>query len=165
MIVVGIVVAAFVSMEGVSYGTHRWLMHGPGLRWHRSHHRAPTGRFERNDLFPLCFSVIGFALFAGGAWWPRLDEMTWTGVGVTLYGVAYLMVHEVVIHQRIAIPLPQWRYVRWVRDRHRLHHLYGGEPYGMLLPVIPRELRNRHGGLSPGEPLDRSNSRAIRNRL
>ena len=68
----------------VSYATHRWVMHGPGMGWHRSHHRPPAGRWERNDLFPLCFSVIGFALFAGGAWGPHLDVLTWAGVGVTV---------------------------------------------------------------------------------
>ena len=28
-------------------------------------------------------------------------------------------------------------------EAHRIHHLYGGAPYGMLLPVVPAELRER----------------------
>ena len=33
----------------------------------------------------------------------------------------------------------------WVRlaEAHRLHHRYGGEPYGMLFPVVPVSLRAR----------------------
>jgi hypothetical protein len=31
----------------------------------------------------------------------------------------------------------------WARlaAAHRLHHRYGGEPYGMLFPVVPASLR------------------------
>ena len=45
--------APFVAMEGVSYAAHRWVMHGRGMGWHRSHHAPPAARFERNDRFPL----------------------------------------------------------------------------------------------------------------
>ena len=63
-------VGAFVAMEGASYALHRWVMHGFGMGWHRSHHQPPTSRFERNDRFPLCFSLLGVVLFALGAWGP-----------------------------------------------------------------------------------------------
>ena len=52
-----LVLGAFVAMEGVSYATHRWVMHGFALAWHRSHHAPATSRFERNDLFPLMLLV------------------------------------------------------------------------------------------------------------
>ena len=45
----------FVAMEAVSALGHR-TMFGPGMVWHRSHHVPGPGRFERNDLFPLCAS-------------------------------------------------------------------------------------------------------------
>ena len=28
-------------------------------------------------------------------------------------------------------------------EAHRIHHLYGRAPYGMLVPVVPAELRER----------------------
>ena len=59
-----LVVASFLGMEAASYALHRWVMHGVGMVWHRSHHRRREGRFEANDLFPLCFSAVGVALFA-----------------------------------------------------------------------------------------------------
>jgi beta-carotene 3-hydroxylase len=145
-----LVVLGFVAMEGVSYATHRWVMHGPGLRWHRSHHAPPTGRFERNDRFPLCFSLVGFVLFLIGA--LGVDALTWLGAGVTAYGVAYLFVHEVYIHRRVRTPLPRLRYLDWLRDAHRDHHTGGGEPYGMLLPLVRRPGRPSARRL---DPLDR----------
>lgn len=142
-----IVVVSALAMELVSYASHRWLMHGPGMTWHRSHHAPSTGGYERNDLFPLCFSVFGFAAFAVAAVSPELVTLRWVGLGMTLYGVAYLFVHEIVIHRRITVTLPRWRYLEWLRDSHRIHHLFGGEPYGMLVPLVPRSLRRRAGEL------------------
>ena len=141
--VIGLVVgvAAFAAMEGVSYAAHRWVMHGRrGIAWHASHHRPPVARVERNDLFPALFSVVGFGLFVAALRWPALRPVA---VGVTAYGLAYLAVHEVFIHRRIDVALPHWRYFDWLRSSHALHHRYGGEPYGMLLPVVPRSLRER----------------------
>ena len=140
---------AFLAMEVVSYAAHRWVMHGFAIGWHRSHHAPATRRLERNDRFPLCFSLLGVALFAAAslglpALWP-------VAVGVTGYGVAYLVVHEVVIHRRLPVPVPASRYLGWLRDAHRDHHLGGGEPYGMLLPLV----RHRQRRAPLGDPLDR----------
>jgi beta-carotene 3-hydroxylase len=126
--------AVFVSMEGVSYGAHRWLMHGPGMGWHRSHHAPSEGGWERNDLFPACFSALGFALFLTAAV-SRASWLYWLGAGVTAYGAAYLFVHEVYIHRRVGRRLPDLAYLRWLRAAHRDHHTSGAEPYGMLLPL------------------------------
>jgi beta-carotene 3-hydroxylase len=158
-----VVLAAFLGMEGVTYAAHRWLMHGPGMAWHRSHHAPPAGRFERNDLFPLCFAVLGVVAFAAAAISPALVALRWIGLGMTLYGVAYLFVHEIVIHGRLPVALPAWSYLRWLRESHRIHHLFGGEPYGMLLPVVPRPLRAR-AARSDREALDRR-ARVTRIRL
>ena len=63
---VALAVAAFVLMEPVAYAAHRWLMHGPGWSWHRSHHRRRSGRLERNDRYPLVFAAATV-----GAWMRR----------------------------------------------------------------------------------------------
>jgi beta-carotene 3-hydroxylase len=157
------VVAAFAGMELVSYASHRWLMHGPAMGWHRSHHRPAAGRFEKNDLFPLVFSVIGAGAFGAAAVSERLVTARWVGLGMALYGAAYLVVHDIVIHRRLALPIPDWRYISWVRRCHRVHHLYGGEPYGMLAPFVPRALRSAAAVGDLGV-LERS-SRPMRQRL
>ena len=140
---------SFAAMELVSYATHRWVMHGPGLGWHRSHHAPTAGRFERNDLFPLCFSAVGVLLFVLATVGPAVRPLFWVGVGVTAYGSLYLLVHEVCIHRRLPVRAPSSRYVRWLRDAHRVHHATGGEPYGMLLPVVPASSVRRAARTSP----------------
>ena len=135
--------AAFVAMEGVSYLAHRFVMHGAGMVWHRSHH-VPTGRrFERNDLFPLCFSTVGVSLFALATMGPAIAPLLWVGIGVTAYGASYLFVHEVYIHRRLPVRVPPLGYLEWLRASHRVHHRFGGEPYGMLLPLVSRSARAR----------------------
>jgi beta-carotene 3-hydroxylase len=134
-----LVIGSFVLMEAVSYAAHRWVMHGFAMGWHRSHHAPAEGRFERNDLFPVCFSAVGVLLFALGA--AGLSAVWWVGVGVTAYGAAYLFVHEVYIHHRLPIRVPHLRYLEWLRDAHRAHHQTGAEPYGMLLPIVRSQSR------------------------
>jgi beta-carotene 3-hydroxylase len=160
--------AGFVTMEAVSYATHRWLMHGRGMPWHRSHHPPSDGGFEKNDLFPATFAAGAIAVFAVAAAKPRLAPLRWAAAGVTTYGVCYACVHELYVHRRVGLRLPQWRYLRWLEDSHRIHHLYAGEPYGMLLPIVRPELR-RQAAASPRAPWPRrstsSASRASRARL
>jgi beta-carotene 3-hydroxylase len=159
MTAVALVVASFVVMEGISYAAHRWVMHGPGLTWHRSHHSPPSGGWERNDRFPACFSVVAIALFALAAagWTPGW----WIALGVTLYGAAYLFVHEVFIHHRLPFEAGSVRYLEWLRAAHADHHLASGEPYGMLLPL---RRDRRSSPRSPADVLDRS-TRTARGRL
>jgi beta-carotene 3-hydroxylase len=128
-----VLVLSFTAMEGVSYAAHRWLMHGPGWGWHRSHHGPRRATFEPNDRFPLCFAVVGIVLFAAGRSTPALS---WIASGITLYGVVYLGVHELYIHRRLQVWLPSNRYLEWLRAAHADHHRRGGEPYGMLLPLV-----------------------------
>jgi beta-carotene 3-hydroxylase len=135
---------AFVLMEPLTYALHRWVMHGSGARLHRSHHRPPQGRWELNDLYPLLISTVVLGLLALGFNLPGFGALVPLGVGATLYGAVYAFVHDVYIHGRV--PSLRGRQVG-VLDRlaeaHRVHHLYNGEPYGMLLPVVPRRLRAR----------------------
>ena len=56
-------------------------------------------------------------------------------------GGAYVVVHDLCIHGRTGRAVGSSAYVRWVRDAHAVHHRYGREPYGFLLPLIPAELR------------------------
>ena len=137
-----IVLLAFLSMEAVSYLAHRFVMHGPGMGLHRSHHRPTASRFEANDLFPVTFAAVTILVMAAGATLPSLEVLFRVGVGVTLYGAAYAFVHDVYIHARLG-RLPVIAPLEWLKDAHRIHHLFGGEPYGMLLPIVPRQLRER----------------------
>jgi beta-carotene 3-hydroxylase len=139
-----VAVAALVLMEPVTALIHRFVMHGFGMGWHRSHHEPPRAALEANDLFPVVFASATIVLLSIGVYVasaPRL--LVPIGIGVTAYGAAYLFVHDVVIHRRLAfLPLPDWLLRRW-RDAHNVHHLFAQAPYGFLAPVVPAELRRR----------------------
>ncbi len=142
--------AAFVAMEPLTCAAHRWIMHGLGWAWHRSHHRASAGadprrgrdRLEANDLFPVLFAALTILAMAAGTLWPSLGLLVAAGVGVTVYGVAYALVHDVYIHGRLG-RLPEIGLLEHLRAAHAIHHRFGRQPYGMLWPMVPAQLRQR----------------------
>ena len=138
---------AFVAMEPLTYAAHRWVMHGVGWTLHRSHHlrrRHATwkDRFEANDWFPVAFATATIGAMALGTGFSSVAVLVPIGVGVTAYGAAYAFVHDVYIHSRLG-RLPALAPLERLRDAHAIHHLFGGEPYGMLCPIVPAELRAR----------------------
>jgi beta-carotene 3-hydroxylase len=142
--------AAFVLMEPATYAAHRWIMHGIGWALHRSHHRRrrpATGapwyhQLEANDAFPVMFAAVTILAMAAGTRLPTLSVFVPAAVGVTAYGGAYAFVHDIYIHGRFA-HLPVFGPFERLREAHAIHHLYGGEPYGMLCPLVPKALRDR----------------------
>ncbi len=144
--------ASFVLMEPFTYLAHRFVMHGFGMGWHQSHHARRVGRFERNDLYPVTFAGLSMVAVAAGFNVPRWGPVVTVVAGVGAYGAAYLFVHDVYIHRR----LPRFRVRGRVLDRlaeaHELHHRFGGEPYGMLFPVVPASVRARAGRPARASP-------------
>lgn len=132
-------VGAFVAMEGFTYLAHRFVMHGIGWTLHRSHHQRSADWFEANDVFPCIGAAVAMVGFAIGFNVP-LPSLVAVGAGVSAYGAAYLFVHDVYIHGRLG-RLPEVGVLERLRRAHAVHHLFGGEPYGMLLPVLPRRWR------------------------
>jgi beta-carotene 3-hydroxylase len=59
------------------------------------------------------------------------------GAGIAMYGAAYFIVHDIIIHQRFKI-FSRWNstYVRAIRWAHKMHHKHldkeEGESFGML---------------------------------
>lgn len=139
-----LVVAAFALMEPITAATHRWIMHGIGAFLHRSHHRPLVSRFEANDWYPVLFAgIVNIGFFAGFNV-DGLGALIPVGIGVTLYGATYALVHDVYIHGRLG-----WFEGRRIElfdrlaEAHRIHHLYSAAPFGMLAPIVPAELRSR----------------------
>ncbi|MEY2447888.1 MAG: beta-carotene 3-hydroxylase [Acidimicrobiaceae bacterium] len=138
-----LVLAAFVLMEPVAYLTHRFVMHGRLGSWHRSHHQVRVRPLETNDLYPLVGAAISIVIIALGTAVDSLIDLAWVGAGITLYGAGYLFVHDLYIHRRIPSFTWQWAPLERVREAHRIHHLWAGEPFGFLFPVVPGDLRTR----------------------
>ncbi len=146
-------VIAFAAMEPVTAATHRFVMHGVGWALHRSHHRPNHHGWELNDAYPVMFAaVVCFGLWVGFHA-PRLADLVAIGIGVTMYGGAYALVHDVYIHRRL-----RWFGGRRVAalDRlaahHELHHRFGKAPFGMLVPIVPSSTRARLAGKQLASP-------------
>ena len=138
-----IAVAALVLMEPITAVTHRLLFHGAGMGWHRSHHEPPRTRFEANDLFPVVFAIATILVLSIGVWVGAGDVLVPIGIGITAYGAAYLVVHDLVIHRRVPWMHVPDRLGARLRAAHNVHHLFGREPYGFLAPVVPADLAER----------------------
>ena len=132
-----ILLGTFLIMEGITWLTHRFVMHGFLWYLHRDHHQPGTGFFEKNDTFFLIFAIPGWLCIMLGL----QNEIYWMaaiGFGIAMYGLAYFIVHEVIIHQRF-----KWftksnnTYIRTIRWAHKMHHKHfgkeEGESFGMLL--------------------------------
>lgn len=143
MSAVALTVLAMIAMEPVAAAVHRFFGHGPGWALHRDHHDPGPGRLERNDAIPASFAVVAMAASWVGLDRPGWRWLLWVALGVTLYGAAYALVHDVYVHRRLPL-LP--RRVRWLepwRRAHLEHHRHGGAPFGVLVPLRPRRARRR----------------------
>ncbi len=125
-------------MEGVAWLAHKYLMHGFLWGLHRDHHKKETTSFfEKNDYFFLIFAIPGIIAMAIGSFYEPLRILLFIGIGITVYGFTYFLVHDVFIHQRF-----KWLrnsdnfYFRAIRRAHKMHHKHlgkeDGECFGML---------------------------------
>ncbi len=137
MVYLLIILATFCIMEGITWLTHRFIMHG-FLWWlHEDHHKKRDGFFEKNDAFFLIFAIPSWLFIMLGS----MNQAYWLvsiGVGTTLYGLAYFVVHEIIIHQRFKwFSRSNSRYIKAIRWAHKMHHKHldkhEGESFGMLL--------------------------------
>ncbi len=137
LINISIVIGVFCIMEAVAWLTHKYVMHQWLWFLHEDHHTKGPGFFEKNDAFFLIFAIPGFLCLLFGT----LQGKYWLasiGAGITLYGLAYFIVHDIIIHQRFKIlSRSNNRYVRVVRWAHKMHHKHlskeDGESFGMLI--------------------------------
>ncbi|MDH4069688.1 MAG: sterol desaturase family protein [Ignavibacteria bacterium] len=133
---------SFATMELVSYLAHRYVYHGIGWVFHRSHHTRREGIFELNDIFPMIFSVIAISLMLWG-FEADADEVVAAAIGVSAYGMIYFIIHDLYIHRRakwLSLRIP---FLLEVKKAHAIHHKYGGEPFGLLLFFRKDEVRNQ----------------------
>jgi len=143
-----ITLAAVLMMEFVAWFAHKYVMHGALWSWHEDHHKPheKTGFFEKNDRFFLVFAVPSAACYILGSATPQ----TWlffVGIGISIYGLIYFLIHDVYIHQRF-----KWfrqldnKYSRAILRAHGDHHAKqtkeSCESFGLLI-VNPKYFRSR----------------------
>lgn len=133
----GIVLLTFLTMEIITWCTHKYVMHGFLWYLHEDHHQPKyTNIFEKNDAFFLIFAIPSILLFYFGAV-PKLNYLFFIGLGILFYGMAYFLVHDVLIHQRFKwFRNTRFFYLKGLKRAHKVHHKHlgkeDGECFGML---------------------------------
>lgn len=134
MMNIALILVAFCFMEFVAWFNHKYVMHGFLWKWHVDHHRKDhqqplpekkeDKRLEKNDLFFLVYAIPAIVLLITGftiSYYP----IVYVGIGITLYGLTYFIIHDVIIHNRINIPFLQQRHnflIKAVINAHKAHH-------------------------------------------
>jgi len=136
LIYIIIIFITFILMEGVAWFLHKYIMHGFGWFLHEDHHRSSKGKFEKNDIFGLFFSLLSFTLIFTG-FLDGFDYKFALGIGVMLYGLGYFLVHDIFFHNRINIKFrPKSNYIKRVLNSHAIHHqkskAHSGVCFGFL---------------------------------
>jgi beta-carotene 3-hydroxylase len=128
IIYVGIAFGTFLIMEGITWLTHKYIMHGFLWYLHEDHHQKGPGFFEKNDAFfcHLCHSqfplhFIGHHLSCVLAGVDRCRRSL-------CMVAAYFLVHDIIIHQRFKLfTRSNNSYVRAIRWAHKMHHKTPGQ--------------------------------------
>jgi beta-carotene 3-hydroxylase len=134
-----VVPATALLMEFWAALLHGRFWHGMLWNMHRSHHRPRHGHWEANDWLSLLHAPIAIAMILYGcrAEPGVLREFVFAvGIGMTVFGLAYLLVHDGMVHGRLPMQwLLKYSYFKRVQACHELHHnlRYRGVPYGFFL--------------------------------
>ena len=100
----GLVVA--IAMDAWAAFLHGVVWHGALWRIHRSHHVPHPGKWEANDALSLLHAPIAIALILHGCVGaPDLArEIAYgAGLGMTAFGLAYVIVHDGLVHGRLPV--------------------------------------------------------------
>ena len=144
-----ITLGAFAGMEFMAWFTHKYVMHGLLWDWHEDHHKPQlkNGFFEKNDRFFLVYAIPSMFCYIYGSLSPHFWVL-FVGVGISLYGLAYFLIHDVYIHRRF-----DWfkhldsDYSRAVLRAHGAHHAKQSkedcESFGLLV-IAPKFFGKRN---------------------
>jgi len=129
------IIGSAIGMEYWARYAHKEIWHKNLWFIHGSHH-GEGKKFkglELNDLFGLSHGIVAMELIFGGL---RTNSamMVGTGIGMTIYGGMYFIVHDGMIHGRIPVEfLMKFDIMKKIKEAHDKHHESGGLPYGLFL--------------------------------
>ncbi|MFT4972395.1 MAG: beta-carotene 3-hydroxylase [Paraglaciecola sp.] len=139
LIYIGITLATVVAMEFVAWFAHKYLMHGLLWAWHEDHHNPHDndGFFEKNDRFFLVFAIPSMFSFIAGSATPYF-WLTFVGIGISIYGLIYFLIHDVYIHRRFSwFKQLENKFSRAILRAHGSHHAVqtkeNCESFGLLV--------------------------------
>ena len=137
---IGFIALGFALMEISGWAIHKYIMHGPLWSIHKTHHQPSKTFFELNDLFSVLFGSIALILILKGV--AEFDYRFWMGVGISLYGMLYFFLHDVLIHRRIKwFQKPKNGFLKGIFRAHQAHHRTNEKEdavsFGLF--VVPKE--------------------------
>ncbi len=132
--------ASYLFMEFVAWFSHKYVMHGFAWKFHRDHHIKQNGTdsfFEKNDIFFLIYATPAIILIISGLTGGNFPLIV-IGAGITLYGMTYFFIHDVLIHHRIPVKVNTGRgYIAALIRAHQAHHngknIRDFKNYGLLV--------------------------------
>ena len=132
-----VLLISFSTMEFMAWFSHKYIMHGFLWNLHKSHHKVHKHFFEMNDLFAVMFSIPSILLIYLGYSYESYSILKYFGIGIFLYGVAYIIFHDVIVHRRIKINFKSNNeYMRRIMNAHYVHHKVhskdGAKAFGFL---------------------------------
>lgn len=132
-----ITLGTFLLMECVTWLTHKFVMHGFLWYFHEDHHQPRYQNwFERNDVFFIIFAIPSIALFYFGVQ-GGFNYLFFIGLGIMLYGMAYFLVHDVLIHKRFSwFNKTNNKYLIGLRKAHKVHHKHLGKEHGECFGML-----------------------------
>lgn len=130
-------IVTFFLMEAFTWFIHKYVMHGFMWKLHKDHHIGSSHKLEKNDWFFLIFAIPSWLFIMLGVLYQSPASIV-IGSGLTAYGIAYFLVHEVFIHQRINLfRNTNNTYFKALRRAHKMHHKHlsreEGESFGFLI--------------------------------
>lgn len=141
LLFIGVMLGTAFFMEFVAWFAHKYIMHGLLWVWHEDHHKPhyeKTGFFEKNDLFFLVFAIPSALCYMFGTFYADLYLLLAVGIGISIYGLIYFLIHDVYIHQRF-----KWfrqldnKFSKAILRAHGAHHAvqtkHGCESFGLLV--------------------------------
>ncbi|MET4080765.1 beta-carotene 3-hydroxylase [Pedobacter sp. UYP30] len=129
-----IVLCTIVVMESLSWAMHKFLFHGPLWFIHKTHHRAKHSFFEWNDVFSVFFAALSLYLMFIDR--TALGYKFFIGVGISVYGIIYFVVHDWFVHQRFKAFKSKNSYLTKVRKAHKIHHKSMEKEHGIAFGLL-----------------------------
>ncbi|MDN3669241.1 sterol desaturase family protein [Echinicola jeungdonensis] len=126
----------FLLMELAGWAIHKYLMHGILWKIHKTHHKPSRSFLESNDVFSLVFGGVSILLMWLGH--GNFDFRFWIGIGISIYGFSYFVLHDLLIHKRVkGMKMPKNSILRGIYKAHQAHHSHnkknGAVAFGLFL--------------------------------
>ncbi|TCD10904.1 fatty acid hydroxylase [Pedobacter frigidisoli] len=129
-----IIIATLIFMECFSWFIHKYLFHGPLWFLHKSHHQKSHSFLEWNDLFAILFA--GLSLYLMYIDRTNFGYRFFIGLGITVYGLIYFIVHDWFVHRRLKTFKSNNTYLQAVRRAHKIHHKNRGKEKGRAFGLL-----------------------------